>query len=70
MLDNYGTHKTAMTHDWLARRPRYQLHCTPTSAAWGNQVERWLAAIRRQQIRRGTYRGTQALEQAIQSASA
>ena len=34
VLDNYGTHKTAMIHDWLARRPRFYLHFTPTSASW------------------------------------
>ncbi len=65
VLDNYGTHKTAMIHDWLARRPRYHLHFTPTSASWLNQVERWFAEITRQQIRRGTHRSTQALEAAI-----
>ena len=31
VLDNYGTHKTVMIHDWLARRPRYHLHFTPTA---------------------------------------
>ena len=65
VLDNYGTHKTAMIHNWLARRPRYYLHFTPTSASWINQVERWFAAITQQQIRRGTHRSTQALEKAI-----
>ena len=58
-MDNYGTHKTAMIHNWLARRPRYQLHFTPTSASWINQVERWFAEITRQQIRRGSFRSTQ-----------
>ena len=65
VLDNYGTHKTAMIHDWLARRPRFHLHFTPTSASWINQVERWFAAITERQIRRGTHRSTQQLEQAI-----
>ncbi len=65
VLDNYGTHKTAMIHNWLARRPRYHLHFTPTSSSWINQVERWFAEITRKQLRRGTYRSTQALEQAI-----
>ena len=65
VLDNYGTHKTAMIHNWLARRPRCHLHFTPTSASWINQVERWFAEITRQQIHRGTYRSTQALERAI-----
>ena len=65
VLDNYGTHKTAMIHKWLARHPRYHLHFTPTSASWINQVERWFAEITRKQIRRGTFRSTQALEKAI-----
>jgi len=61
VLDNYGTHKTAMIHNWLARRPRFHLHFTPTSASWLNQVERWFAEITRRQIRRGSYRSTLAL---------
>ena len=36
VLDNYGTHKTAMIHDWLAGQPRFHLHFTPTSASWIN----------------------------------
>ena len=65
VLDNYGTHKTAMIHNWLLRRPRYHLHFTPTSASWINQVERWFAEITWQRIRRGTFRSTLALEAAI-----
>ena len=65
VLDNYGTHKTTMIHNWLARRARYHLHFTPTSASWINQVESWFAAITHQRIRRGTHRSTQALEKAI-----
>src|SRR5881394_1458369 len=26
ILDNYGTHKTALIHRWLAKRPRFHLH--------------------------------------------
>ena len=65
VLDNYGTHKTAMIHNWLLRRPRFQVHFTPTSASWINQVERWFAELTRQQIRRGAHRSTLALEKAI-----
>ena len=65
VLDNYGTHKTAMIHNWLARRSRYHLHFTPTSASWINQIERWFAEITQKQIRRGSYRSTLALEKAI-----
>ena len=65
VLDNYGTHKTAMIHNWLLRRPRFHLHFTPTSASWLNQVERWFAEITRKQLRHGTFRSTLALEKAI-----
>ena len=66
VLDNYGTHRTAMIHKWLLRHPRYHLHFTPTSASWINQVERWFAEITNKQIRRGSYRSTRELEQAIE----
>ena len=65
VLDNHSTHKTAMIHNSLLRRPRFHLDFTPTSASWLNQVERWFAEITRQQLRHGTYRSTQALEKAI-----
>ena len=65
VLDNYGTHKTAMIHNWRAPRPRFHLHFTPTSASWIHQVERWFAEITRQRICRGTFRSTLALEKAI-----
>ena len=65
VLDNYGTHKTAMIHHWLARHPRFHLHFTPTSASWLNLVERWFALLTEKQIRRGTHRSTEQLEKAI-----
>jgi transposase len=43
ILDNYATHKTAVIRRWLAKRPRYHLHLTPTSASWLNLVEPWFA---------------------------
>jgi len=33
ILDNYGTHKTSMIKRWLVKRPRFQLHFTPTGAS-------------------------------------
>jgi transposase len=65
ILDNYGTHKTQLIRRWLAKRPRYHLHFTPTGASWLNLVERWLAEITTKQIRRGAHRSTQELEAAI-----
>ncbi len=65
ILDNYATHKTPLIRRWLAKRPRYHLHFTPTSASWLNLVERWFALLTQKQIRRGAHRSTQALEAAI-----
>jgi transposase len=67
VLDNYGTHKTALIHGWLVKRPRFHLHFTPTSASWLNLVERFFSLITDKQIRRGVYSSVQALENAIQS---
>lgn len=65
ILDNYGTHKTALIHRWLTKRPRFHLHFTPTSGSWLNLVERWFAMLTDQQIKRGAHRSTIALEKAI-----
>jgi transposase len=67
ILDNYGTHKTPRIHRWLAKRPRFHLHFTPTGASWLNLVERWFAGLTEKQIKRGAHRSTQALEAAIRS---
>ncbi len=65
VMDNYGTHKTAAIRAWFARRPRFHVHFTPTSASWLNQVERWFSTLTQSYIRRGTHRSTRQLEQAI-----
>ena len=65
IMDNYGTHKTAAIKRWLAKRPRFHVHFTPTSASWVNLVERWFATLTLKQIRRGTHRSTRELERAI-----
>lgn len=67
ILDNYGTHKTALIRRWLAKRPRFHVHFTPTSASWINLVERWFATLTQKQIRRGAHRSTRELEQAIRT---
>ena len=54
--DNYGTHKHAKVKTWLARRPRFHVHYTPTYASWLNQVETWFNIITRQAIRRDSFR--------------
>lgn len=65
VLDNYATHKTPLVHRWLAKRARYHLHFTPTSASWLNLVERWFAALTEKQLRRGVFRSTRELEETI-----
>ena len=67
VLDNYSTHKTALIHKWLVKRPRFQLHFTPTSTSWINLIERWFGLITEKQIRRGTFRSTRQLETAIRN---
>ena len=67
VMDNYATHKTAPVRDWLAKRPRWHVHFTPTGASWINQVERFFALITDKQIRRGVHRSTQALENDIRA---
>ena len=65
ILDNYGTHKTKLIRDWLAKRPRFHVHFTPTSASWLNLVERWFALLTERQLRRGVHRSTKELKAAI-----
>lgn len=67
VLDNYGTHKSPTIRRWLAKRPRFILHFTPTSASWMNLVERFFATLTEKQIRRGTFRSTRQLETAIKT---
>ena len=65
ILDNASTHKTALIRNWLAKRPRYHVHFTPTSSSWLNLVEVWFALLTSRQLRRGVHPSTDALEQAI-----
>jgi hypothetical protein len=55
ILDNYGTHKTAIIRNWLAKRPRFHVHFTPTYGSWINLVERWFAELTNKRIRRGSF---------------
>jgi transposase len=65
ILDNYGTHKTAPIRNWLAKRPRFHLHFTPTGAPWMNLVERFFGLSTEKRIKRGSHRSTRELENAI-----
>ena len=60
--DNYATHKTALIRN---KRPRFQIHFTPTSASWLNLVERWFGLLTEKQLRRGVHQSSGELEAAI-----
>ena len=65
VMDNYATHKTRPIRNWFAKRPRWHVHFTPTSASWINQVERFFALLTDRQIRRGVHRSLASLHDAI-----
>ena len=67
IVDNYATHKHSRVKRWLAERPRFQVHFTPTYASWLNQVEIWFNRITQQAIRRGTFRSVRELVEKIDS---
>ena len=67
VIDNHCTHKHVKVRAWLARRPRFHVHFTPTYASWLNQVERWFGIITRREIRRGSFASTGELVRRIEA---
>jgi hypothetical protein len=67
VMDNYATHKTALIRSWLAKRPRWHIHLTPTSSLWLNQVKRFFALLTDKQIKRSVHRSVAALRETITS---
>jgi len=66
VLDNYGSHKHPKVKAWLAGKPRYHIHFTPTYSSWLNQVERWFGLITQRAIRRGSFSSVKELVQKIE----
>ncbi len=67
VVDNYATHKHESVRRWLAARPRFHIHYTPTYSSWLNQVEIWFNIITQRAIRRGTFRSVRDLIQKIEA---
>jgi len=65
IVDNYATHKHPKVKRWLARRPRFHVHFTPTSASWLNMVERFFRDLTSNRVRRGVFRSVAELQTAI-----
>ena len=67
ILDNYATHKHPKVKRWLAKRPRFHLHFTPTSASWLNMVERFFRDLSERRLRRGVFHSVPALIEALEA---
>jgi transposase len=65
VLDNASIHKAPAVRAWLAERPRYRLHLTPTGSSWLNQVERFFALLTARRLRRGVHRSVEELEASV-----
>ena len=65
VVDNYATHRHRKVKAWLAARPRYHVHYTPTYSSWLNQVEIWFNIITQKAIRRGSFRSVKHLVEKI-----
>jgi transposase len=66
IVDDYATQKHPRVRAWLARRPRFHVHFTPTYSSWLNQVERWFGLITQQAIRRGSFKSVRELVSRIE----
>jgi putative transposase len=65
VVDHYATHKHLKVRTWLAQRPRFHMHSTPTYSSWLNQVERWFGLITQRAIRRGSFSSVKDLVEKI-----
>ena len=66
ILDNYATHQHPKVQAWLAKRPRFHLHFTPTSASWLNMVERFFRDLTEKRLRRGVFHSVAHLVAALE----
>ncbi|MNP33960.1 hypothetical protein D3C76_1272240 [compost metagenome] len=64
-MNNYATLKTDKVRAWLAARPRYTIHFTPTSASWLNLVERFFSMLSEKWIKRQAHVSVKDLEASI-----
>jgi transposase len=65
ILDNYATHKHPKVMRWMAARPRFHLHFTPTSASWLNLVERFFRDLSQDVVLPGSFASVTELVDAI-----
>jgi len=66
IVDNYSTHKHEKVEKWFSRHKRFQIHFTPTSASWMNQVEIWFGILQSKRIKRGIFKSVKDLVKKIE----
>ena len=66
VLDNYATHKHPKVLKWLAKRRRFHMHFTATSASWMNMVERFFRNLSEDRLKRGVFKSVDELVAAIE----
>lgn len=67
IVDNYCTHKHEKVKAWLARRPRFHMHFTPTGSSWLNLVERFFGELTQDVIREGSFTSVRELVKDIEA---
>lgn len=67
IVDNYCTHKHEKVKAWLARRPRFHVHFTPTGSSWMNLVERFFGELTQDVIREGSFTSVRELVKKIEA---
>lgn len=67
IVDNYCTHKHEKVKAWLARRPRFHMHFTPTGSSWLNLVERFFGELTQDVIREGSFTSVRDLVKDIEA---
>jgi len=65
IVDNFRTHSHPKVLAWLDKHPRFVFHFTPTSASWLNAVEGIFAKLEKNRLKRGVFRSSQELKDAI-----
>ena len=67
MIGQVAAHKHTSVRAWLAERPRFVVHFTPTHASWMNLVEVWFGLVERQAIRSGVFTSVKDLNTKIRA---
>ena len=65
IVDNYGTHKTALIRKWFAKRPRFHVHFTPHLRLVDQPGGALVCRTHQQAYPPGVFGSVQELEQAI-----